>query len=82
MSRYTGLQREVLALYRRCLRAAARKPADSRSHFKTFVTREFRRYAAEVDRKDFDTIEFLLRRGNRQLEVYGDPNIKRMTLGS
>ncbi|KAF3920670.1 hypothetical protein ABW21_db0207332 [Orbilia brochopaga] len=56
MAGHTGIQREVLALYRRCLRAVARKPADSRAQFKT--------------------------KGSRQLEVYGDPNIKRMTLGT
>ncbi|KAF3929088.1 hypothetical protein ABW20_dc0106377 [Dactylellina cionopaga] len=80
MSRHTGIQREVLSLYRSCLRAVYRKPADSRNLFKTFVSQEFQKYALEVDRKDFDTIEFLLRKGRRQLEVYGDPNIKRMTL--
>ncbi|KAK6497854.1 hypothetical protein TWF481_012254 [Arthrobotrys musiformis] len=79
MSRHTGLQREVLSLYRSCLRAVYRKPIDSRTHFKSFVAREFRKHATEVDRKDFDTVEFLLRKGKRQLEVYGDPNIKRMT---
>ncbi|KAK6510997.1 hypothetical protein TWF506_010083 [Arthrobotrys conoides] len=79
MSRHTGLQREVLSLYRSCLRAVYHKPIDSRTHFKSFVTQEFRKYATEVERKDFDTVEFLLRKGKRQLEVYGDPNIKRMT---
>ncbi|KAF3927051.1 hypothetical protein AA313_de0200555 [Arthrobotrys entomopaga] len=81
MSRHTGIQREVLSLYRQCLQAIQLKPLESRNHFKTFVSGEFRRYAVQVDRKDFDTIEFLLRKGKRQLEVYSDPNIKRMTLG-
>lgn len=28
------------------------------------------------DKKDFGTIEFLLRKGNRQLEIYASPGVK------
>ena len=36
--------------------------------------REFRRNK-DVDKKDFATIEFLLRTGNRKLEMYSAPTI-------
>ena len=36
--------------------------------------REFRRNK-HVDKKDFAAIEFLLRTGNRKLEMYSAPNI-------
>jgi hypothetical protein len=36
---------------------------------------EFSRNLA-IDKRDFAAIEFLLRKGRRQLEVYGSPGIK------
>jgi succinate dehydrogenase assembly factor 1 len=74
MARLSGLQRDVLALYRQCLRAARTKPSDKRPHFERFARHEFDKNIT-MDRKDFSTIEFLLRKGNRQLEIYSAPNI-------
>ena len=36
-ARLSGLQREVLSLYRRCLRAARNKPVDTRPNFEAFA---------------------------------------------
>ena len=33
-----------------------------------------------LDKKDFGTIEFLLRKGNRQLEIYADSGVKNIVL--
>ena len=74
MTRLSGLQRDVLALYRRCLRAARSKPMGSRPNFESFARREFERHL-ELDKKDFGAIEFFLRKGERQLEMYEAPNI-------
>ena len=74
-ARLSGLQREVLSLYRRCLRAARNKPVDTRPNFEAFARREFARHQA-TDKKDFTAIEFLLRKGQKQLEVYEAPNIR------
>lgn len=74
MPRLSGLQRDVLALYRQCLRAARRKPIDTRPNFEAFARREFAKNI-DLDKKDFGAIEFLLRKGNRQLETYAAPNI-------
>lgn len=74
MARLSGLQRDVLALYRNCLRAARKKPTDTRPNFESFARREFEKHL-HMDRKDFGSIEFLLRKGTRQLETYEAPNI-------
>lgn len=73
--RLSGLQRDVLSLYRRCLRAARLKPISNRPNFEAFARREFAKNVT-VDKKDFSAIEFLLRKGNKQLEIYEAPNIR------
>lgn len=74
MPRLSGLQKDVLALYRRCLRATRVKPVGRRPHFVSFARREFEKHL-DLDKKDFGAIEFLLRKGDRQLEMYSAPNI-------
>ncbi|TKA35514.1 hypothetical protein B0A54_13101 [Friedmanniomyces endolithicus] len=64
----TGLQREVLSLYRRCLRACRLKPAPTRPHFEAFTRSEFGRNLKAVDKKDFATIE--------QLGLYGQEGVR------
>ncbi|KAK1246838.1 hypothetical protein MKX08_000640 [Trichoderma sp. CBMAI-0020] len=77
--RLSGLQKEVLALYRQCLRECRRKPQlveqSTRAHFEKFVRDEFSRNLA-IDKRDFAAVEFLLRKGHRQLDVYSSPGIK------
>ncbi|KAL7801359.1 hypothetical protein V8C43DRAFT_301370 [Trichoderma afarasin] len=73
--RLSGLQKEVLALYRQCLRECRKKPQNTRAHFEKFVRDEFSRNIA-VEKRDFAAIEFLLRKGHRQLDVYSSPGIK------
>ncbi|KXL41645.1 hypothetical protein M433DRAFT_72641 [Acidomyces richmondensis BFW] len=74
MNRLSGLQRDVLTLYRRCLRAAREKPVSTRPHFEAFARKEFQKHL-KMDKKDFITIEYLLRRGSRQLELYKSPGV-------
>lgn len=69
MARISGLQRDVLSLYRKCLRACRLKPSDTRGNFYIFARKEFEKNR-ELNKKDFGTIEFLLRKGTRQLETY------------
>ncbi|KAM5373852.1 hypothetical protein ACJZ2D_006814 [Fusarium nematophilum] len=75
MARLSGLQKEVLALYRSCLRESRKKPLATRPHFENFARNEFARNLS-IDKRDFAAIEFLLRKGRRQLEVYASPGIK------
>ncbi|KAJ5130157.1 uncharacterized protein N7515_006196 [Penicillium bovifimosum] len=75
MARLSGLQRDVLSLYRKCLREIRNKPEDARINFKKYARSEFQKHLA-VNKKDFSAIEYLLRKGNRQLELYADPGIR------
>jgi succinate dehydrogenase assembly factor 1 len=74
MARLSGLQKDVLSLYRRCLRSARTKPSTTRPNFEGFARQEFEKNIG-LDKKDFGTIEFLLRKGTRQCETYEAPNI-------
>jgi len=95
MARLSGLQKEVLALYRNCLRESRKKPQATRPHFENFarfvysmpllshiqwVSKNIARNEFErnlkIEKRDFAAIEFLLRKGRRQLEVYASPGIK------
>jgi succinate dehydrogenase assembly factor 1 len=73
--RLSGLQREVLALYRHCLRECRKKPAATRKHFQVFARNEFEKNL-KIDKRDFGAIEFLLRKGRRQLDIYASPGVK------
>jgi len=75
MAKHSGLQRAVFSLYRRCLRSAMKKPEETRQNFVVFAREEFKRNA-EIDKKDFGAIEHLLRKGQRQLEIYENPSIR------
>ncbi|KAH8602832.1 complex 1 protein-domain-containing protein [Bisporella sp. PMI_857] len=75
MARLSGLQRAVLALYRQCLRESRKKPENVQAHFKAFARREFEK-SIGLDKKDFSAIEYLMRKGQRQLEIYASPGIK------
>ncbi|RUS26878.1 hypothetical protein BC938DRAFT_483999, partial [Jimgerdemannia flammicorona] len=67
------LQQEVVNFYRECFRAARVKPAQNRPHFYSFIRSQFREH--DLKKHDFATIEYLLRRGKRQLETYRERSI-------
>ncbi|KAI6350798.1 hypothetical protein MCOR25_010379 [Pyricularia grisea] len=73
--RLSGLQKEVLSLYRSTLREIRKKPETTRQHFRDFARAEFDRNLA-IDKRDFAAVEYLLRKGRRQLETYSAPGIK------
>ncbi|XP_062456692.1 succinate dehydrogenase assembly factor 1, mitochondrial [Rhea pennata] len=66
----TRLQKQVLSLYRQLLRASK-----SKAGFAPRIREEFRRNAA-IPARDALRIEFLLRRGQRQLELLRAANTK------
>ncbi|RPB23103.1 hypothetical protein L211DRAFT_826052 [Terfezia boudieri ATCC MYA-4762] len=76
----TGLQKDVLSLYRACLRQAKLKPVETRENFRQFASRDEFRSHLDVDRKDFNTIEYLLRTGRRKLETYSGEGIRNIVL--
>ncbi|KAF8073693.1 hypothetical protein FPV67DRAFT_1478939 [Lyophyllum atratum] len=68
----SGLQKEVLALYRRALRMVHSKPLHTRPKFLLFVRYAFRTNASTISPRNVSAIEHLLRKGKRQIEIYED----------
>ncbi|KAI9920056.1 hypothetical protein PsorP6_015592 [Peronosclerospora sorghi] len=62
---HSGLQLQVLGLYKKALRAAKRKDTDTLH----YVRQRFREDVTNVDRKDFVKIEYMLRKGERDLKM-------------
>ncbi|KAG8661535.1 hypothetical protein MANES_01G011600v8 [Manihot esculenta] len=60
--RLSGMQKQVLSLYRAFLRAARLKSPEDRRQIESMVSAEFRHNSQHVDRKNFLYIEYLLRR--------------------
>ncbi|AMD21258.1 HEL022Cp [Eremothecium sinecaudum] len=75
MVRLSGLQRDVLHLYRRSIRIAYTKSASTTPHFIKFARSEFDKYR-NISRKEFSTIEHLLRVGNKRLDLYSSHELK------
>lgn len=71
--RLSGMQKQVLSLYRGFLRAARSKSEEERRKIESIVSEEFRRNSKQVDRKNFLYIEYLLRRGKKQLDQLRNP---------
>ena len=65
---HSGIQKQVLALYREGLRAARLLPASSAAPAAAFIRAEFREKARSVDRMDFQRIEHLLRSARKKLD--------------
>ncbi|GBE84949.1 hypothetical protein BKA93DRAFT_734885 [Sparassis latifolia] len=74
--RRSGLQKEVLALYRRALRMVNTKPPRVRPKFLLFVRYSFKTQASAMSPRDVSAIEHMLRRGRRQLDVYEDSKVR------
>ncbi|XP_066495098.1 succinate dehydrogenase assembly factor 1, mitochondrial [Tiliqua scincoides] len=72
MVRHSKLQKQVLALYRNFLRASKDKPG-----FLPRIRAEFRKNA-QIPRTDVMYIEYLVRRGQRQLEQLQNAHTKQM----
>ncbi|CAN6446478.1 unnamed protein product [Victoria cruziana] len=73
MAKLSGLQKQVLSLYRGFLRAARSKGGEERRRIEGIISAEFRRNSTSVDRKDILYVEYLLRRGKKQLDQLNDP---------
>jgi hypothetical protein len=87
---FSGLQKEVLSLYRVLLREAAKKDKTGTSSSSSimelwknpqttasYARTEFRRQAHQLAKKDFRTIEFKIRHGQKQLKLLQMPGVKK-----
>ncbi|KAF7314453.1 hypothetical protein MKEN_00918100 [Mycena kentingensis (nom. inval.)] len=72
----SGLQREVLSLYRRTLRVPRTKPPTTRTRWSIMLRYTFRIQAARAKPTEFSTVEYLLRAGRRQVDMFADPSVK------
>ncbi|CAB4253744.1 similar to Saccharomyces cerevisiae YDR379C-A Protein involved in the assembly of the mitochondrial succinate dehydrogenase complex [Maudiozyma barnettii] len=75
VKKLSGLQKEVIHLYRQWVRMAHTKPIDTQPRFMNFIHEEFGKYR-DLPRKDFTTIEYLLRTGSRRLQMYSQDDVK------
>ena len=67
--RFSGLQLEVLQLYRAFLRAVKTKPEAARESITATVRGEFEKGKTELSRMDIDAIQARLRAGKKKLRV-------------
>lgn len=74
--RHSGLQKDVLKLYRDLHRAARKKDPLGVNNFTSIVMQEFRVKAASVTKTDFKTIEHLLRYGYKQKKLIEMPGFR------
>ncbi|CAB4436421.1 unnamed protein product [Rhizophagus irregularis] len=72
--RRSGLQTEVINFYRKCCRAVRKKPIETQNRFQQFVRSQFRQHT--ILPRDHNMIEYMLRKGKRQLEVYENDSVK------
>ncbi|WZY90755.1 succinate dehydrogenase assembly factor 1, mitochondrial [Brassica napus] len=72
-TKLSGMQKQVLSLYRGFLRAA--RSTEDRKRIQTIVSTEFRKNSKEVDRKNFQYIEYLLRLAHKQLDQLKSPDM-------
>ena len=68
MSKRSGLQQQVLGLYRQFLRALHHKPQATQQSLYPLIRQEFDKHRS-IPLKDFDLIEYHLRAGRRKLSV-------------
>ncbi|CAK9441138.1 uncharacterized protein LODBEIA_P50070 [Lodderomyces beijingensis] len=71
----SGLQRDVLALYKQCIKTSYSKPKETQQHWRNYIREEFHKYR-NLPKRQFSTIEHLLRTGSRRLEMFSNPQIK------
>ncbi|KAJ7505321.1 hypothetical protein B0H11DRAFT_1851546 [Mycena galericulata] len=75
-ARRSGLQREVLSLYRRsALRIPRTKPPATRAKWDLMLRYAFRKQAASASPRAVSVIEHLLRTGRRQVSGYEDKSV-------
>ena len=85
----SGLQKDVLSIYRKILRAAIGKDREQ-LHLRQFPVakllidstsstsyagQEFRKQAGSVKRSEFKKIEFMIRKGEKQLKLLSMPGV-------
>ena len=76
----TGLQREVLSLYRVVLRAAREKEAAGHPGVLAAARAQFRKEADSVGKRNYQKIEYMMRRGQKHVKMLADPQVKNVSV--
>ena len=63
--RRSQIQKQVISLYKECLRAAEAKSPE----FKSVVRSEFKKAGKSIQRSDTMRIEYMVRQGRRRLDM-------------
>ena len=69
MNRKSGLQLDVLSLFRRLLRVAGTRDPSGINGLREVVKVQFREKALNISRSDFKQIEHWLRYGHKQIKL-------------
>ncbi|GAB5366736.1 hypothetical protein AAMO2058_001169100 [Amorphochlora amoebiformis] len=77
MRRLSGVQKQVLSLYISFIRTAKKKPPSERLRWESIIRDSFKT-GAETKRNDFKKIEYMLRQGNKKLEMFENSSVKSM----
>ncbi|PLW18345.1 hypothetical protein PCANC_14208 [Puccinia coronata f. sp. avenae] len=80
----SGLERQFKECYRNSLRMITTKPLVYRKNWFTFVSHQFRNQTISeaFQKKDYDSIEYHIRRINNQLQLYSQPSVHQIHLPS
>ncbi len=74
MGNHSGIQLQVLRLYKEFMKTARRKPSDAQHRFIDEIRTGFGRNKS-INSRNISTIEFLLRKGRSQLNWMKDENV-------
>eukprot|EP00039_Didymoeca_costata_P028307 m.20622 g.20622 ORF g.20622 m.20622 type:complete len:82 (+) comp6901_c0_seq1:145-390(+) len=72
--RMSGLQLDVLRLYRDLLKVAKTKPLEQQKQWKEFIRFEFEK-GKGMSRNNFMGIEHAIRSGRKKLELFKSPHV-------
>eukprot|EP01027_Heterolobosea_sp_BB2_P012228 GEZU01017737.1.p2 GENE.GEZU01017737.1~~GEZU01017737.1.p2 ORF type:complete len:146 (-),score=30.30 GEZU01017737.1:177-614(-) len=79
VSRHSGLQKQVLSLYKSLLRAANTKEPEKREDLKTYIRSEFRQNMT-LPKNEVMRIEWLVANGKNQLEILNSKQTDGITI--
>lgn len=78
----SGLQRQFQSCYRDYLKMITTKPMIYRKNWFKFVTNQFRndKIQEAMKRRDYDSIEYSIRRMKNQIELYSNQSVQQVHL--
>lgn len=78
--RLSGLQIQVLSLYKKLLRAAEKKDPSQMQQFKQYIHQEFKVNKDSIKSDQHQRIEFFIRQGHAKLQMLESQAMKKMSV--